>query len=222
MIEIGLKMTFKISGRYAVPSDEDFEPGSHNEVIKNYLKIQSKEVMDEIEQSELKRTELELVKIYGQDYQFKAEDICNIHELWLGDVYPMAGKYRTVSMEKDDFSFAAPGQIEKLMEILENDYLRKYTPCHFSNAELAHALGVVHVELILIHPFREGNGRAARLLADLMAIQANMPPLNYLAIDQIENPKGFEQYIEAIHAGFKERDYSQIQNIFTTLLQQSV
>ena len=30
---------------------------------------------------------------------------------------------------------------------------------------VAEALAVVHAELILIHPFREGNGRVARLLA---------------------------------------------------------
>ncbi len=215
-------MTFKKSGRYSVPTDEDFEPGSNNEVVKNFLEIKSKEIMDEIEQSELKRTEIELLNIYGKDYQFKAEDICNIHELWLGDVYPMAGKYRTVTMEKNGFPFAASGQIEKLMAALEQDYLKKYTPCNFSDsAQLTHALGVVHVELILIHPFREGNGRTARLLSDLMAMQANMPPLNYLAIDQVQNPKGFDQYIAAIHAGFGG-NYSPIQKVFATLLQQSV
>jgi cell filamentation protein len=186
------KMVSKNFGRYSVPTDEDFEPGSNNEVVKNYLGIKSKEIMDEIEQSELKRTEIELLNIYDKDHQFTAEDICNIHDLWLGDVYPMAGKYRTVSMAKSGFLFASSEQIEKLMTDLENKYLRKFTPCRFVDlARLAFALGQVHVELILIHPFREGNGRVARLLADLMAIQANMPPLNYLAIDPVENPEGF-------------------------------
>ena len=111
-------MVFKNSGRYSVPSDEDFEPDSNNQVIKNYLSVKSREIMDEIEQSELKRTELELIKIYGKDYQFSAADICNIHELWLGDVYPMAGRYRTVTMEKGGFPFAAPGPIEKLIYLL--------------------------------------------------------------------------------------------------------
>ncbi|MDF3054266.1 MAG: vbhT [Gammaproteobacteria bacterium] len=56
-------MTFKSSKRYSVSSDEDFESDSNDEVIKNYLGIKSKEVMDEIEQSELKRTELALLNI---------------------------------------------------------------------------------------------------------------------------------------------------------------
>lgn len=150
------------------------------------------------------------------------KDICNIHELWLGDVYPMAGKYRTVTMSKENFPFASPIQIEKLMIELEKKYLAQYTPTHSNDIEeLAHAIGVVHVEFILIHPFREGNGRTARLLADLMAIQSKMPPLNYASIDQVENKKGFEAYIEAIQAAVG-MDYSKIQNIFTTLLKQSV
>ncbi len=33
----------------------------------------------------------------------------------------------------------------------------------------------VHEELVLIHPFREGNGRVARLLSTLMAFQAGLP-----------------------------------------------
>jgi hypothetical protein len=33
---------------------------------------------------------------------------------------------------------------------------------------------VVHAELLLIHPFREGNGRLARWLADLMALQPEL------------------------------------------------
>lgn len=215
-------MTFKKTGRYSVPSDEDFEPDSNDEVIKNYLGIKSKKIMDEIEQRELERAELELLEIFDQNHRFTADDICNIHELWLGDVYPMAGKYRTVTMNKDGFPFASPLQIEKLMMKLDKDYLMRYTPCHFTDVnELAYALGVVHVELILIHPFREGNGRTARLLADLMAIQAKYPPLNYALIEQNENHEGFNQYIEAIHAGF-DGNYLPIQNIFVTLLKQSV
>lgn len=215
-------MTFKKSGRYAVSSDEDFEPDSNGEVLKNFLCIKSKDLMEEIEQRELKRTELELLDIYDEDHCFTAEDICNIHDLWLGDLYPVAGKYRTVTISKANFPFAAPGQIEKLMMKFERDYLAKYTPCHFTHInQLADALGVVHIELILIHPFREGNGRIARLLADLMVTQAKRPPLNYAFIDQTENPRGFDEYIQAIHAGL-DMNYEPIRKIFVTLLEQSI
>ena len=211
-------MNLKNSGRYCVPTDEDFEPDSNNEVLKNYLGIKTSEEMGALEEQELKRTELELLKIFDENHQFTADDICNIHELWLGDVYPSAGKYRTVTMSKDGFPFAAPPHIESSMKEFEKKYLAIHTPCHYSDLdELALALGTVHIELILIHPFREGNGRTARLLADLMATQSNKPPLNFSAIDKTENEKGFDQYILAIHAGVRG-DYKPIQEIFNKLL----
>ncbi len=214
-------MKNKQFGRYSVPMEEDFEPESNNEVLKNYLNIKSKEDMEALEAQELERTELELLKIFDENYVFTANDICNIHELWLGDIYFFAGKYRTVNMVKDNFMFAPSTRIAHLMGKLETDFLKKYTPCHYSDIdELAQALGIIHIELILIHPFREGNGRTARLLADLMAMQAKKPPLNYLSIDQTKNQKGFENYILAIHAGVAG-NYVPIQKIFKILLEQS-
>ena len=102
-------MTFKHSGRYSVPSDENFEPGSNDEVLKNNLGIKSKADMEVLEEQELERTELELLKIFNKNHQFTAEDICNIHELWLGDIYPFAELYRTVNMAKGDFLFSCSG-----------------------------------------------------------------------------------------------------------------
>jgi cell filamentation protein len=214
-------MDIKDTGRYSIPSDEDFEPYSHNEVLKNYLGIQSKEHMERLEEQELERTELELLKVFDENHRFTVEDICYIHELWLGDIYAFAGKYRRGNISKNDFLFAPSGRIADLMTKLEDNFLTKYTPCNYTDMDqLAQALGIVHVELILIHPFREGNGRTARLLADLMAMQAKKPPINYLSIDKTQNKAGFQEYILAIHAGVDE-NYGPIKNLFKTLLKQS-
>jgi cell filamentation protein len=214
-------MNLKNSNRYCVPSDEDFEPDSNNTVLKNYLGIKTEAEIGIAEEQELKRTALDLLSIFDNQHQFTAEDICNIHELWLGNIYPSAGKYRTVSMSKERFLFAAPAYIEKSMIIFEKNYLAKYTPCHDTNInELASTLGIIHTELIVIHPFREGNGRTARLLADLMVMQANKPPLNFTNIDQTKNKEGFTQYISAIQAG-AGRNYGLITEIFRALLEQS-
>ncbi len=48
-----------------------------------------------------------------------------------------------------------------------------------SREQVIEAIATVHVELILIHPFREGNGRLSRLLADVMAVQAGFQSLDY-------------------------------------------
>ncbi len=63
------------SNRYAVPEDEDFEPDSNNEVLKNYLEIKSKEKMEAIEEQELGRAEEELltISIFDKNHQFTVE-----------------------------------------------------------------------------------------------------------------------------------------------------
>lgn len=66
------------------------------------------------------------------------------------------------------------------MQELERDVLARYTPCAFDDPEkVLEALAITHCELVLIHPFREGNGRVSRLLSTLMALQAGLPLLNF-------------------------------------------
>ncbi len=210
------------TGRYTVQSNEDFEPNSHDTVLKNYLGIKTANKIEVAEKQELERAELELIQIFDENHQFTAKDICNIHYIWLGNIYPFAGLYRNVTLSKGNFLFASPLRIPQLMTELENKYFSKYTPCHFTNInDLSFAIGIIHVELILIHPFRDGNGRTARLLADLMALQAKKPPINYSLFDQIDNSRGFTQYIEAIHEGLNG-NYEPIQMLFKKLIEQSI
>jgi cell filamentation protein len=166
--------------------------------VENLLGITSKREMDRIEGQEQIRALEKLVKNYGRDHRFTAADVCRIHKTWLGKIYSWAGKYRQVNLMKDNFSFAAALQVSKLMQAFEQDELRAFTPCRPTNIEdVAKALAVVHVELVLIHPFREGNGRVARILAVLMGLQAGLPSLYF------ENLSGKrrEQYFSAIRAG---------------------
>lgn len=207
-----------INDRYAVPEEEGYEPGSNDSVLKNFLGIINPEVIEQIEEQALVNVGLELVQLYNEKYKFLVEDICNIHELWLADIYPFAGKFRTVMMTKNGFPFANPELIPKLMSDLEQKYLKKYTPCFgFDNEKLAEALSVVHVELIIIHPFREGNGRVARLLANLMALQAGKDILNYTPIDRTVNLAGYNNYIISIQEGFAG-NYERVKRIFYELI----
>jgi len=121
-------------------------------------------------------------------------------------------------MSKGGFPFASADFIPTLMKGFEEDFLFKYTPCDFaSEADIIYALGVVHVELIIIHPFREGNGRTARLLTELMALQSGLLLLDFSKINQISNPKGYNEYITSIHAAF-DRNYKPIQHLFGCLI----
>ncbi len=193
--------------------EDQYEPGSRKRVLKNKLGIKSIREMNRVEKEYQVKAIETVTELFAADHRFKARDICKMHKLWLGDIYEWAGEYRHVKMSKDDFSFAFPEQIPKLMNELEKGPLHKYTPCNFkSREEVIKALAIVHTELVIIHPFREGNGRISRMLATLMALQAGLPPLNFNNM----TGKGKMKYIRAVQAGMS--DYSYMEKVFEAVI----
>lgn len=202
--------------RYDVTGLEEAhcESGSHGRVLKNRLGIRSKREMHRIEGREQVRALEELTIIYDMGHRFTAADVRRIHEIWLKPIYSWAGHYRQVNLQKGAFPFATAVQVPKLMAAFEQGPLRVYTPCRFAPTEkLAKALAVVHVELVLIHPFREGNGRVARLLAVLMGLQAGLPPLYF---EDLSGRKR-QRYFAAVQAGMG-RDYAPMAEMFSAVI----
>jgi cell filamentation protein len=198
--------------------EDQYEPGSRGRVLKNLVGISRKREMDLIEAKALFSAHEELVTRLSAGHRFKASDICRIHSDWLGKIYPWAGNYRQVQISKAGFPFAAPRQIPQLMHELELGYLKTFTPCRaWSDEQTAKALATVHAELLLIHPFRDGNGRMARLLATLMALQADYPPLGFAGI--VGRKK--REYIAAIHAAM-DRDYEPMERVFISVLRRTL
>lgn len=83
--------------------------------------------------------------------------LAQIHAYLFGDIYGFAGKLRTVNIAKGAFRFAsalylkeALNQIDKMPQSTFDQIVEKY------------------VEMNVAHPFREGNGRSARIWLDAM------------------------------------------------------
>lgn len=80
-----------------------------------------------------------------------------IHRHLFVDLYPFAGKIRTVNLAKGNFRFApllyleaALDSIDRMPQSTFDQIVEKY------------------VEMNVAHPFREGNGRSTRIWLDLM------------------------------------------------------
>ena len=78
--------------------------------------------------------------------------LAQIHEHLLSEIYDFAGKMRTVNIAKGNFRFAPVMYLEAALTNIENmpqttfdEIIEKY------------------VEMNVAHPFREGNGRSARI-----------------------------------------------------------
>ena len=153
-----------MSDKYEATGPEaEFEPGSRRRVLRNLLGIRSVGKMNQAESDALLAATNQLIDETTDGQRFTATRIREIHRRWLGKIYSWAGEYRSVNIAKSDFMFAAASEVPRLMRELEQVPLRTYTPLRADaiDAQSA-ALAVVHAELILIHPFREGNGRRAR------------------------------------------------------------
>ena len=198
--------------------ENQFESGSNKRVLRNLLAIKSKREMDEIEALEHAKVFIKLIRLYGKSHRFNAKDICNTHKAWLGSIYSWAGSYRLVNISKGNFSFAGAKHIPQLMAEFEKETLARYTPCTASSIDnIVEALAVVHVELVLIHPFREGNGRLARLLSVLMAFQAGLPTLDFNHI----RGKKREEYFSAVRKGL-DKDYLPMKKIFKEVIERTI
>ena len=204
-----------MADRYSAHGPQaESEPGSRGRVLRNLPGIRSAREMARRESEALIAATERMIDHTSQDQRFTADDIREMHRCWLGGIYSWAGEYRQVNVAKGEFMFAAANQVPRLMQGFEQGALREFTPCRFFSAdEQAQALAVVHSELILIHPFREGNGRCARLLAVLMGLQAGLPILDFGGVQGKEK----RRYIAAVQAALG-RDYAQMAAVFSRII----
>lgn len=118
------------TNRYRATGVEvEFEPGSRRRVLRNLLGITRVRDMNLAESQALEIAQDMALDQFDADHRFTAKDICDLHTLWLGPIYPWAGEYRSVDIGKGGFQFAHARLIQGLMAELERGALKKYTPC---------------------------------------------------------------------------------------------
>lgn len=194
-----------MTDRYATGAEGEAQAGSDGRVLRNALGITDPAEMDQAELALLLKLYEAVLEEDFPDRPLTVADLQHWHRLWLGNVYDWAGRERAVNLGKGGFHFAAATQVPRLLAAFERDCLSRHTPCHMDADAAIAAIAETHVEFILIHPFREGNGRLSRLLADVMAMQAGHVPLDYSQWDRDK-----AGYIAAIHAGLAG-DYAPMQ-----------
>jgi len=193
----------------------EYEPGG--QVLKNKLGIRSKKEMDRLEYARLLKTQLHYYKVIKPDTRFTNRLICEMHRYWLGSIYRWAGQYRTVNLGKSGFLWPPAYLVEKNMAEFEKGLLKRCTPCRPRPIKsVAQDLAKVHAEFLLIHPFRDGNGRIARLLTILMALQAGFPAPDFA----FTSKKNRRRYLAAVMKGYVQ-EYDPLATIFTEAIERS-
>jgi cell filamentation protein len=151
----------------------EFEPGSRGRVLRNKLGIRSVRAMDRAEYEALVAMQDRYAMSVGVETAITADLICEMHGAWLAGIYAWAGRYRSVEMSKGGFVWPPARLVARNMDMVNRDTLLHLTPCrHTSIVDTARSMAEVQAELLMVHPFRDGNGRLARWVTDLMAMQS--------------------------------------------------
>lgn len=198
--------------------ENEYEPSG--KVLKNKLGIRKRKEIEKVEGKAFQKIQIHFYKLFLEDPPPSITEnlIKEIHRHWLGETYEWAGNYRRVNLGKGDITFPPASlpdgtpNIPRLMKEFERDILKRYTPCRKGDdlSIIARAIAIVHGEFEVIHPFREGNGRVGRLIADLMALQAGCPPLIF---DIEGKPRNKKLYFDAMKEVFINRNYDPLTKI---------
>ena len=133
--------------------------GGDDMVLQNKLRINNSVELAKEEERISKKKALDLFDgtVLGEYPVGSFAQLAAIHRYLFEDIYDFAGKVRTVNMAKGNFRFAPVMYLQAALESIENmpqstfdEIVEKY------------------VEMNVAHPFREGNGRSARIWLDLM------------------------------------------------------
>ena len=151
--------------KYGTGDDPYCYPGS--KVLRNLLNIEDDE---ELAAAEAELTELAVEEIEFDAPPYDLDYFQSLHRQVFEDVYEWAGELRDIDMSKGTTRFCTCKRIapeaNKLFRQLANE---NYYEGYAREAFVA-AIAELYIEMNMIHPFREGNGRAQRLLFEHIII----------------------------------------------------
>ena len=132
--------------------------------------------------------------------------IKEIHIQLTEAIYPFAGEWRTVAMHKGDGPTRwplPPNGIQPLMDLLEQNVLARSPFVTDDDDDVFSYASEVMNDILAIHPFREGNGRTAFIIGNLILMQNDLFPLT-----TYERQADEARYFAASEAGRLFKDYS--------------
>lgn len=185
---------------------------STNEVLPNLIGLKTS---DEIGLSEFEgflRAEIILTENLRSGTKFNSAYILKIHKASLSHLYSFAGKYRDVNMSKAGFPFAAARFLPETMRSFDEEILCQLPNKYISKDQLIKDIAKIHGELLFIHPFREGNGRTARMLVNLMLRKQGFKPMMY---ERFTN-EIFKEYVLAVQAS-AGKDYQKMEQLMVSI-----
>lgn len=194
--------------KYGAGEDPYCYPGTN--VLRNLLNITNDDDLNEVERI---LSEIAASEIVFAPPPYDLPYLQRIHRQLFTDIYEWAGELRTVDISKGDTRFCIVTRIEAESQ----KYFRSLAKSNWfellGRDELVLAVAELFGDLNVIHAFREGNGRAHRILFEHIIVNAGYE-MNWWAVREVE---WIQANIDAVVC-----DYTALARIFDRCIGQSI
>ncbi|MCU1740294.1 MULTISPECIES: Fic family protein [unclassified Pseudomonas] len=146
--------------KYGAGQDPYCYPGT--DALRNRLDIRDEQTLNDAEQAIYEIAAASRITLSPPPYDLAF--LQRIHQTLFSELYEWAGQLRTVKIQKAETMFCTPERIvpeaAKIFRAMEDAGWFE----DLSRADLIVEVAQAYGDLNVIHPFREGNGRAQRIL----------------------------------------------------------
>lgn len=177
-----------------------------------------------LEQEGIKKAQQYILKLSNRNAEITPELIRAIHKEGFGFIFPdWAGKFRDLDVTVGEYEPPHYSRIPELVRNLCDDLKERLNHLPLPKnqeqflTEVISLLAWFQHRLVWIHPFRDYNGRVARLLTNLLALNLGLP----LLIIKADTGKDRTAYIKAMKAADKN-DYSKLESIIAGALKEGL
>ena len=177
-----------------------------------------------LEQEGVKKAQEYIIKLSQQKEAITPHTICDVHRVGFGFIFPdWSGKFITIDVIVGEYEPPYFSRIPELVKNLCDDLSERLS--HLTSPEQEEQFLVEIISLLAwfqhrfvwIHPFRDYNGRVARLLTNLLLLNLGLP----IAPIKAETRSDRDKNVEAMKKA-DENDYSKLEELISNALTQSL
>jgi Fic-DOC domain mobile mystery protein B len=165
------------------------EPEEREDLIPTHITIRAE--LNEVEQAGI--ADADRWAFSRKRDVLDARFLSTLHKRMLGDVWRWAGSYRKTPRNIGIDAYRIPIEVQTLIDDV------KYWVDHKTYVPDEIAVRFHH-RLVAIHPFPNGNGRHARLAADLLAVQLGRPRFEWGRGNLVDGRELRKKYVATLQA----------------------
>lgn len=178
----------------------------------------------ELEKKGIKQAQEHILSLSGKKATITPDLILEVHKNGFGFIFPdRAGKFRIEDVTVGEYEPPHYSRVPELTKNLCADLAErlKHLPSQKERekylAEIIALLAWFQHRFVWIHPFRDYNGRVARLITNFLALNLGLPILPIKA----ETGADRQRYISAMKAA-DNHDYSKLERLIANALKESL